>query len=84
MVMFGSVSSLSLVWNMADLFMGLMAIVNLIALALIGKIAIAVLKDYLRQKKEGKAPVFYASNIEGLDNVECWKDEGTVKSDRVG
>ncbi|WP_374193896.1 alanine/glycine:cation symporter family protein [Alkalihalobacillus sp. BA299] len=75
MVAFGSVSSLSMVWNLADLFMALMAVVNLIALALTGKIAIAVLKDYLNQKKEGKDPVFYANNIEGLKNVECWEEE---------
>ncbi|MFC0471305.1 alanine/glycine:cation symporter family protein [Halalkalibacter kiskunsagensis] len=74
-VLFGSVSSLSMVWNLADLFMALMAITNLIALLLIGKIAIAVLKDYVKQKKEGKDPVFYASSIEGLKNVECWQGE---------
>ncbi|AYA78366.1 sodium:alanine symporter family protein [Bacillus sp. Y1] len=77
MVLFGSLSNLSMVWNLADLFMALMAITNLIALALIGKIALAVLKDYVKQKKEGKEPVFYASNIKGLKNVECWKDEKT-------
>ncbi|MFD2512047.1 alanine:cation symporter family protein, partial [Halalkalibacter alkalisediminis] len=66
MILLGSVSSLSMVWNLADLFMALMAITNLIALAFIGKIAIAVLKDYLKQKKEGRDPVFYASNIKGL------------------
>ncbi|TWI54117.1 alanine/glycine:cation symporter family protein [Halalkalibacter nanhaiisediminis] len=75
MVVFGSVSSLSFVWNLADLFMGLMAIVNLIALALIGNIAIRVLKDYLNQKKEGKDPVFFARNIEGLKNTDCWGEQ---------
>ncbi|WP_209123775.1 sodium:alanine symporter family protein [Alkalihalobacillus sp. BA299] len=75
MIVFGSVASLDMVWNLADLFMGLMAVTNLIALALIGKIAIAVLKDYLKQKNAGKDPVFYASNIEGLQNTECWEDE---------
>ncbi|MGO4886223.1 alanine/glycine:cation symporter family protein [Anaerobacillus sp. MEB173] len=79
MILFGSVSSLSMVWNLADLFMALMAITNLIALSLIGKIAIAVLKDYLKQKKEGQEPVFYASNIKGLKNVECWQDEEVEK-----
>ncbi|MFD2512032.1 alanine:cation symporter family protein, partial [Halalkalibacter alkalisediminis] len=79
MILLGSVSSLSMVWNLADLFMALMAITNLIALAFIGKIAIAVLKDYLKQKKEGRDPVFYASNIKGLKNVECWKEEEVEK-----
>ncbi|PMY01135.1 sodium:alanine symporter, partial [Pseudomonas sp. MPR-R5A] len=33
MVVFGSLASLQFVWNLADLLMGLMAIINLIAIA---------------------------------------------------
>ena len=40
MVLFGSVASMKLVWNIADVFMGLMAILNLIAIVLLSKIAI--------------------------------------------
>ncbi|WP_422659676.1 alanine/glycine:cation symporter family protein [Paenibacillus sp. EC2-1] len=76
MVIFGSVTSVQLVWNMADLFMGLMAIVNLIAIALLSKFAFATLKDYMKQKKAGLDPVFTKNNIKGLHNVECW-DEPT-------
>ena len=55
--------------------MGLMAVINLIAIALLGKYAFAALDDYTRQKKSGiKNPVFNASNIKGLENVECWND----------
>ncbi|WP_202077634.1 alanine/glycine:cation symporter family protein [Caldalkalibacillus salinus] len=75
MVTFGSIASLELVWSLADLFMGLMAVTNLIALILIGKISITVLQDYLEQKKEGKDPVFLASRIKGLNNTECWNEE---------
>ncbi|BAB06433.1 alanine/glycine:cation symporter family protein [Halalkalibacterium halodurans] len=75
MVIYGSVESLATVWDLADLFMALMALVNLVALALIGKVALAVLKDYLKQKKEGKDPVFYSNNIEGLKHTECWEKE---------
>ncbi|WP_072888541.1 alanine/glycine:cation symporter family protein [Tepidibacter formicigenes] len=74
MVLFGSIAEMPLVWNMADLFMGLMALINLIAIAQLGKIAFAALKDYVTQKKEGKDPVFTVNSIEGLKNVECWED----------
>lgn len=74
MVVFGSVTSVKLVWDMADLFMGLMAIVNLIAIMLLSKIAFAALKDYTAQKKAGKDPVFTKDSIPGLKNVECWDD----------
>ena len=42
---------------------------------LLGKYAFAALDDYTKQKKAGiKNPIFNASNIKGLENVECWND----------
>ncbi|MGV8981483.1 alanine/glycine:cation symporter family protein [Clostridium sp.] len=75
MVFMGSVAKIQIVWDLADLFMGLMAIINLIAIFLLGKIAFAALKDYAVQKKQGKNPVFTKNSIEGLKNVECWDEE---------
>jgi alanine or glycine:cation symporter, AGCS family len=75
MIVLGSVAALQLVWDMADLFMGLMALVNLLAITLLSKVAFAVLKDFNRQKKAGKDPVFYADTVPGLENVECWQRE---------
>ena len=76
MVLFGSIAKVQLVWDLADVFMGIMAVINLVAIALLGKYAFIALKDYSAQKKAGiKEPVFNASNIEGLENVECWKEE---------
>lgn len=72
MVLFGAVAKVGIVWDLADLFMALMAITNLIAIPLLGKYAHAALKDYLKQKRAGQDPVFLAKNIEGLENVECW------------
>ncbi|QEK13709.1 alanine:cation symporter family protein [Crassaminicella thermophila] len=79
MVLWGSQSAIQIVWDMADLFMGMMAFINLIAIAMLGKIAFAALKDYAKQKKEGKDPVFYADSIDGLKNIECWEKLGTNK-----
>lgn len=76
MVFFGSIASMGLVWGLADIFMALMAILNLIAIVLLGKIAFKALKDYNKQLKEGKNPVFYASSIPELgDEVEMWRDD---------
>ncbi|WP_370295085.1 alanine/glycine:cation symporter family protein [Rossellomorea marisflavi] len=72
MVIFGAMVDLQVVWDLADLFMGVMAIINLIAITLLGRIAIAALKDYRQQKKEGKDPVFYSDSIEGLKGIESW------------
>lgn len=72
MVFAGSIASLSIVWDLADLFMGIMALINLIVIARLSKTAAKVLKDYIQQKKQGKDPVFNADTIEDLKNAECW------------
>ena len=73
MVFFGCLANLETVWNLADVFMGFMAIINLIAITLLSKIAFKALDDYKKQKKAGiKSPVFKASSIPELENVEEW------------
>lgn len=76
-VFLGSQASIGIVWDTADLFMAFMAIINLIAILFLGKHAFAALDDYSKQKKQGKDPVFKASSIPGLRNVELWNDEET-------
>lgn len=78
MVVFGSVAKVQLVWDLADLFMGLMVVVNLIAISLLSKIAFDVLGDYIKQKKDGKDPIFTKDSIRGLDNVECWDSSSST------
>lgn len=75
MIMFGSLATVEIVWSMADLFMGLMAIINLFAIALLGKVAFKVLEDFSKQRKMGLNPIFKASSIPGLKNAECWEDK---------
>lgn len=75
MVMFGALASVQVVWDMADLFMGLMAIINLTVIALLGNIAFKVLDDFTVQRKQGLNPVFKAKTIPGLKGSECWEDE---------
>ena len=72
MVFVGAQLSLSLAWDLADVFMGFMASVNIVAILLLGNIAVRVLKDYQKQRKEGKNPVFKASDV-GINNTEFWK-----------
>lgn len=73
MVLFGAVAKVQFVWDMADLFMAFMAIINMIVIAKLGKFAYIALDDYTKQKKAGvKDPIFYVDDIEGLENVEYW------------
>ncbi len=71
-VFLGAQADFSMMWNIADITMGFMASVNIIAILLLGNIAVKVLKDYEKQRKEGKNPVFKAEEA-GVENTECWK-----------
>ena len=77
MVFVGSIASLSLVWDLADLFMALMAIVNLVAIFMLGKYAIAALRDYSAQKRRGILdPIFDPRILPDKKGVQCWpRDE---------
>ncbi|WP_413365850.1 alanine/glycine:cation symporter family protein [Lysinibacillus sp. 3P01SB] len=71
-VFFGSVAKVQLVWDLADVFMGIMAFINLIAILMLWKVAKKVLDHYIAQRKQGKDPVFYADEVEDIGEVECW------------
>lgn len=77
-VLVGSVAAADLVWNLADGVMGLMALVNLIAIGLLSPIAFRLLKDYTAQRREGRDPVFTRDRLPGVSGIECWEDELTV------
>jgi AGCS family alanine or glycine:cation symporter len=73
MVMFGSLANLELVWHLADIFMGLMALLNIYALFKLFPVANLLIQDYLTQLKDKKNPVFYKTSIDKLKDVECWE-----------
>ena len=73
-VYLGSVASLGLVWDIADVSMGIMALMNIVIIAILSPKAVAIINDYIKQRKEGKNPVFRAKDIPGLKNTECWDD----------
>ncbi len=76
MVFFGSVASLNVVWDLADLFMALLSITNLYAILRLGKYAFLALRDYKEQQALGiKEPVFKASTMPNQDGVASWGNE---------
>ncbi|WP_231572048.1 alanine/glycine:cation symporter family protein [Pontibacillus halophilus] len=72
MVVFGAMVKVSVVWTMADLAMGVMALINLYAIARLYPVAVAALNDYRKQRKAGKNPVFHKDNIETNHDLEYW------------
>lgn len=73
-IFLGAQADFSVVWNLADITMGLMAIVNIIAIFLLSKIALKVLNNYEKQRKEGKKPVFYEDEV-GLTGTIWTRDK---------
>lgn len=75
MVMWGAISKLDIVWNLADASMGLMATVNLIGIVALSGVVKRLTVDYLKQIREGKQPVFdpnaHPELVRGLDR-EIW------------
>lgn len=71
-VFLGAQADFSVVWNFADITMGCMASVNIVAILILGRKALLVLKDYEKQKREGKDPIFKAEKL-GIKNTQCWK-----------
>lgn len=62
-VFLGAQADFSLVWNLADITMGFMAVVNIIAIFLLGNIAIKALRNYEQKKLDGVNITFYEDEI---------------------
>ncbi len=80
-IFLGTQSSFDLAWNVADIFMGAMAFVNIIVIVVLGKWALRALDDYTAQRKQKKNPVFVASRIPGLPETQCWREEPDKQND---
>ncbi len=74
-VFFGAQADFATVWDLADVLMGLMAIVNIVSLFALSKTVSLAERDYTRQKREGKGkdPVFRPAQI-GITGADCWED----------
>lgn len=76
MAAFGCVAELPLVWNLADLFMGFLALTNLYAIARLAKYACAALDDYSTKKKSGiTEPDFSSDTLGDADGIHAWSSE---------
>ena len=68
----GALLDFGMVWNLADVFMGIMALINLPVIVILGKTALKTLQDYMDQRKAGKNPVFHASTVGLEGQVDFW------------
>ena len=74
MVFFGCVAAFGLVWNLADLFMAMICLTNLYAIARLAPLARIALADYFAQKAAGKNPVFDPSIMPDQHGIMGWDE----------
>ncbi|KOY81407.1 alanine:cation symporter family protein [Lysinibacillus macroides] len=70
---YGTIRTSDLAWAMGDVGLGLMVWTNVIGILIVMKPAIVALKDYEKQKKEGKDPVFDPRKL-GIKGADFWVD----------
>ncbi len=72
LIFIGAGLSADMLWNISDVLMGGMTLINMPVIIIMGKYAIQALNDYIKQRKEGKDPVFKASNINLPFKTDYW------------
>lgn len=77
----GSIVATSTAWALGDIGLGSMAYLNIFAIVLLRKPALAVLKDYKEQRKAGKDPVFDPIKL-GIKNADFWEEQIKNKNDQ--
>ena len=70
-VFIGAQFSAGLAWDLADVLMGFMALINVPVCVILGNKAFRALKNYTDQKKQGLDPVFKSSDI-GVSDTDYW------------
>ena len=72
LILLGAGLSADLLWNIADVTMGAMTLINMPVIIILGKYVYRALNDYTKQRKEGKDPVFLAKNIDLPHKTDFW------------
>ncbi len=74
LIFVGAGLSADLLWNISDVLMGGMALINMPVIFILGKYAYRALNDYIKQRKAGKEPVFIAKNIGIKEKTDYWNE----------
>ncbi len=71
-VLLGAGLSADMLWNISDILMGGMTLINMPVIFILSKYALRALKDYEAQRREGIEPVFHVENIDLPHKVDYW------------
>lgn len=62
-----------MLWNISDVLMGVMAIINIPVILILSNTTMKALKDYEKQLKMGMNPVFKSKDIGMKEKLDCGK-----------
>lgn len=82
-VFYGVLNTGSMIWTCGDLGVGLMAWLNIIAILLLSKQAIILLKDFEKQKKVGLDPMFDPAILNIDDKGKVWEKYKNRRSKEI-
>ena len=74
MMLWGASATLKEVWDLADIALGLMTVVNVVAIILLTPTILSVTSDYHTQRENGKEPEFKVKNVkvQGKGETGIW------------
>lgn len=73
LIFLGAGLSAGLLWDVADLMMGLMTVINLPVIAILGRYAFRTLSDYREKRRMGEVSCFRARDVGITDELDYWK-----------
>ena len=71
-IFIGAGLNAGLLWDIADVTMGCMTIINMPVILILSKYAMKALKDYEQQAENGRKPVFHVRDIGLPHEVDYW------------
>ena len=71
-VFVGAGLSADMLWNISDVLMGGMTLINMPVILILSKYVVRALKNYSQQRKAGEVPVFHAKDIDLPHKVDYW------------
>ena len=81
-VFVGAVAALDIVWTAADVFMAIMALINLFALLMLSPLVFRLLKNYMDQRRAGLEPIFRCADLPSCKHIntdiDAWDDTDEI------
>ena len=72
-IFLGAGMEMSLLWDLSDVLMGVMALINIPVILILSGIALKAIQDYEAQLKKGINPVFKSADIGLRQKTDFWR-----------